>query len=130
MNFKQQKNLKEKKFICILLPIIKLFLNQIYNHCAANHNKQILLTNTTEVISGSRLGKMNQILPFMLMTSISPASPATISPSTVSMSPPLALISPKTLIGFGTALKTIGFIFLKMRYFKYQRLSNLIFRKT
>ena len=69
-----------------------------------------------------RLGKINQILPFMLMTSISPASPATISPSTVSMSPPLALISPKTLIGFGTALKTIGFIFLKMRYFKYLRL--------
>ena len=60
-------------------------------------------------ISGSRLGKMNQILPFMLMTSISPASPATISPSTVSMSPPLALISPKTLIGFGTALKTVDF---------------------
>ena len=47
------------------------------------------------------------VLPFMLTTSTSAASPAKISPSTVSMSPPLAFISAKTLTGFGTYLKQV-----------------------
>ena len=36
---------------------------------------------------------------------MSPASPATTTPSTVSIFPPLALISAKTLTGFGTYLQ-------------------------